>query len=66
MDRASTRSRLRRGKSSGRPELPASRTHAMPITYAIGGRQFVVIAAGGSSQIAEEGRGDAVIAFALP
>lgn len=34
--------------------------------YAIGGKQFVVIAAGGSSQISEEGRGDAIVAFSLP
>ena len=34
-------------------ELPAS-AHAQPITYSIGGKQYVVIAAGGSSVISEE------------
>lgn len=46
-------------------ELPAS-AHALPITYSFGGKQFVVIAAGGHSKIDEEGLGDALIAFALP
>lgn len=46
-------------------DLPAS-AHALPITYEIGGRQFVVIAAGGSAKIDEEAQSDAVIAFALP
>ncbi len=45
--------------------LPAS-AHALPITYAIGDKQFVVIAAGGSAKITEERQSDAVIAFALP
>ena len=46
-------------------ELPAS-AHATPITYEQGGRQYVVIAAGGSAKIDEERQSDAVIAFALP
>ena len=46
-------------------ELPAS-AHAQPITYEVGGKQFVVIAAGGSAKIDEERQGDAVVAFALP
>jgi quinoprotein glucose dehydrogenase len=46
-------------------ELPAS-AHAQPITYKAGGKQFVVIAAGGSAVISEEKRGDALVAFALP
>jgi quinoprotein glucose dehydrogenase len=46
-------------------ELPAS-AHAQPITYQLGGKQFVVIAAGGSPVISEERRGDALVAFALP
>lgn len=46
-------------------ELPAS-AHAQPITYQAGGKQFVVVAAGGSKVIAEERQGDALVAFALP
>jgi quinoprotein glucose dehydrogenase len=46
-------------------ELPAS-AHAQPMTYSVGGKQFVVIAAGGSSQISEETLGDSLIAYALP
>jgi quinoprotein glucose dehydrogenase len=46
-------------------ELPAS-AHAQPITYEAGGKQFVVIAAGGSAKIDEERLGDAMVAFALP
>jgi glucose dehydrogenase len=38
----------------------------LPITYEVGGKQFVVIAAGGSAPIDEERVGDALIAFALP
>jgi glucose dehydrogenase len=38
----------------------------MPVTYAAHGKQYVVIAAGGSAQIAEEGPSDTLIAFALP
>jgi membrane-bound PQQ-dependent dehydrogenase (glucose/quinate/shikimate family) len=46
-------------------ELPAS-VHAQPATYSINGKQYVVIAAGGSSVISEEALGDTVIAYALP
>lgn len=53
------------GKQLWSAELPAS-AHAMPITYEAGGKQFVIIAAGGSAQIAEEGPNDTLIAFALP
>jgi len=45
--------------------LPAS-GHALPITYEVNGKQFVVIASGGSAPIEEERHGDALIAFALP
>ncbi len=45
--------------------LPAS-AHATPMTYQYEGRQFVVIAAGGSAKIDEEKKGDALVAFALP
>jgi quinoprotein glucose dehydrogenase len=53
------------GKELWSAELPAS-AHAMPVTYAAHGKQYVVIAAGGSAQIAEEGPSDTLIAFALP
>lgn len=46
-------------------ELPAS-AHATPMTYEVGGKQYVVVAAGGSAKIDEEKQGDAVVAFALP
>jgi quinoprotein glucose dehydrogenase len=53
------------GKELWSAALPAS-AHALPITYEVGGKQFVVIAAGGSAPIDEERVGDALIAFALP
>jgi quinoprotein glucose dehydrogenase len=52
------------GKEVWSASLPAS-AHASPITYEYGGRQFVVIAAGGSAKVDEEAQGDAVVAFAL-
>jgi quinoprotein glucose dehydrogenase len=47
--------------------LPASGA-ATPMTYLItsGGRQFLVIAAGGHSHVPEEPQSDTLIAFALP
>ena len=47
--------------------LPASGA-ATPMTYLTtpGGRQFLVIAAGGHSHVSEEPQSDALIAFALP
>ena len=47
--------------------LPASGA-ATPMTYCThsGGKQFVVIAAGGHSKVTEESQSDALIAFALP
>jgi hypothetical protein len=53
------------GKELWSAMLPAS-AHALPITFEVGGRQFVVIAAGGSAFIDEERQSDALIAFALP
>ncbi|HEX6772025.1 MAG TPA: pyrroloquinoline quinone-dependent dehydrogenase [Acidobacteriaceae bacterium] len=53
------------GKELWNAELPAS-GHATPMTYAIGGKQYVVIAAGGHQAIPEEKLGDAIVAFALP
>jgi quinoprotein glucose dehydrogenase len=53
------------GREVWTAELPAS-AHAQPMTYEVGGKQYVVIAAGGSAKIDEERQGDAVIAYALP
>ena len=53
------------GKEVFTAELPAS-AHATPMTYEAGGRQYVVIAAGGGAKITEERQGDALVAFALP
>lgn len=50
------------GKELWRGPLPAG-ARATPMTYAIGGRQFVVISAGGNE---DWGAGDYVVAFALP
>lgn len=44
--------------------LPAG-GQATPLTYAVHGRQYLVIAAGGSGPLGTK-RGDAVVAFALP
>jgi quinoprotein glucose dehydrogenase len=55
-------------KASGRLlwefRLPAG-GYATPCTYAVGGRQFVVIAAGGGGKLRTKS-GDAFVAFALP
>jgi glucose dehydrogenase len=39
--------------------------NAPPISYAVGGRQYIAVAAGGNFQI-NAPRGDAVLVFALP
>lgn len=44
--------------------LPAS-AQAAPVTYSAGGKQFVVICAGGHGKLGSK-RGDHVIAFVLP
>jgi quinoprotein glucose dehydrogenase len=44
--------------------LPAS-AQAAPMSYAINGKQFVVICAGGHGRLGTK-RGDYVVAFALP
>ena len=54
----------RTGRELWKAQLPAPGM-AVPMTYAAGGRQFVVIAAGGSG-LAETKQGDAIMAFALP
>ena len=55
------------GQELWKAPLPASGA-ATPMTYRAkpGGRQFVVIAAGGHSKVEEEVQSDAVVAFALP
>lgn len=50
------------GELLWRAELPGG-ARATPMTYRAGGRQYVVIAAGGGDGFAE---GDAIVAFALP
>jgi quinoprotein glucose dehydrogenase len=50
------------GREVWKAALPAG-ARATPMTYEAGGRQFVVIAAGGGGPF---GAGDAIIAFALP
>jgi quinoprotein glucose dehydrogenase len=53
------------GKLLWSGELPAS-AHATPMTYEVGGKQYVVVAAGGSAKVDQEKQGDAVVAFTLP
>jgi quinoprotein glucose dehydrogenase len=52
------------GKEVWKGELPAS-AQAAPMTYEVGGKQYVVICAGGHGKLGTR-RGDAVVAFALP
>ena len=51
------------GRELWRGRLPAG-ARATPMTYEAGGRQFVVIAAGGDGELF--GRSDELVAFALP
>jgi quinoprotein glucose dehydrogenase len=55
------------GKEIWKMKLPTSGA-ATPMTYCArtGGKQFLVIAAGGHSKVEEEAQSDAVVAFALP
>jgi quinoprotein glucose dehydrogenase len=55
------------GKELWSGQLPAP-GGATPMTYCVnhGGKQFVVIAAGGHAKITEERQSDALVAFALP
>jgi len=55
------------GKELWKFQLPTS-GGATPMTYQVrkGGKQFVVIAAGGHQGVAEEPRGDSIVAFTLP
>ena len=52
------------GKELWAGDLPAS-AQATPMTYSIGGKQYVVICAGGHGKAGSK-MGDSVIAFALP
>jgi quinoprotein glucose dehydrogenase len=52
------------GKELWRAELPAS-AQATPMTFEAGGRQYVVICAGGHGKLGTK-MGDAVVAFRLP
>jgi quinoprotein glucose dehydrogenase len=53
------------GKELWHAELPAA-GNSTPMTYAVDGKQYLVVAAGGHPRIPEEPIGDAVVAFALP
>lgn len=52
------------GKELWKGSLPAS-AQSIPMTYELGGRQYVVISAGGHGKLGTK-MGDAVVAFALP
>ena len=65
MDRTFRAFSAETGREVWSAELPAS-AHATPMTYEIGGKQYVVVAAGGSAKVTEERQGDALVAFALP
>jgi quinoprotein glucose dehydrogenase len=65
MDRTFRAYSAETGQQLWSAELPAS-AHATPMTYEAGGKQYVVIAAGGSAKVTEERQGDALVAFALP
>ena len=53
----------RTGRELWRGDLPAG-AKATPMTYAVGGKQYVVIAAGGSGDL--WGLSDEIVAFSLP
>ncbi len=53
------------GKLLWEGALPAS-ARATPMTYRVNGKQYVVIAAGGSVKMAGSQQADAVVAFTLP
>jgi quinoprotein glucose dehydrogenase len=62
LDRAVRAFDIETGKELWKAELVAG-ARATPMTYSHGGRQFVVIAAGGGGRF---GKGDEIVAFALP
>jgi quinoprotein glucose dehydrogenase len=55
------------GKELWKAQMPASGA-ATPMTYQVtaGGKQFLVIAAGGHAKVTEETQSDTLVAFALP
>jgi len=55
---------LETGKLLWEVELPAS-GQATPMTYSIGGKQYLVISAGGHGKLGSK-QGDSVVAYALP
>jgi quinoprotein glucose dehydrogenase len=55
---------IRTGSELWKAQLPAS-GNATPMTYSAGGRQYLVIAAGGHPKITEEALNDALVAFTL-
>ena len=63
VDRTFRAFETRTGRELWQATLPAS-GKATPMTYRAGGRQFVVIAAGGDGE--SFGTGDAIVAYALP
>lgn len=65
MDRTLRAFSAETGQELWSAELPAS-AHATPMTYEAGGKQYVVVAAGGSAKVDEERQGDAIVAYALP
>jgi quinoprotein glucose dehydrogenase len=56
---------IQTGKELWSAKLSAS-GNAVPMTYSVNGKQYVVIAAGGHAKVAEESLSDALVAFALP
>lgn len=65
MDRTFRAYSAETGQQLWSAELPAS-AHATPMTYEIAGKQYVVIAAGGSAKVTEEKQSDSLVAYALP
>jgi len=56
--------RVANGEEVWQAKLPFMAT-SVPMTYKVDGRQFVVIAAGGTARVTDD-LGDALVAFALP
>jgi quinoprotein glucose dehydrogenase len=52
------------GRELWAAELPAS-AQSTPMTYSVGGKQYVVICAGGHGKVKSK-MGDSVVAYALP
>lgn len=65
MDEALRAFDIETGRLLWKGALPAS-AQATPMTYRVGGRQFVVIAAGGDGKRLGTKMGDSLVAFALP